>query len=1037
MNFSAWSIRNPVPAILLFVVLTFLGLVSFQKLGIQNFPDMDLPTINVNASLEGASPSQLETEVARKLEDQIAALSGVEHITTTITDGAVAISVQFRLETNSEEALNQVRNAVDSAKAELPAEMQSPTVSKLTTSGGAIVTYTVRSDRMAEEPLSWFVDSEVAKAMRSTPGVGEVKRLGGVNREVLVELDSAKLNGLGVSAATVSAQLRLVQKDLSGGEGRIAGRNQSFRTLGAVGTVAEIGALQIPLGNGHSVRLNQIASVQDTHAERSSYALLDGKPVVAFQITRTKGASEVAVTAAVKTSIAKLQARYPQVAFQQAYNTVQPIEDNYEGSMHLLYEGAILAVLVVFWFLRDWRATLVSAVALPLSVIPTFAAMHYLGFSLNTVTLLALALVIGILVDDAIVEVENTIRHLRMGKKPLQAAMEAADEIGLAVIATTLTLVAVFLPTAFMSGIPGKFFRQFGLTASVAVISSLLVARLLTPMMAAYLLKGDHAQEKDSWLMIRYLGWARWCQAHRKTTTLATVVFFIGSISLIPLLPTGFVPAGDQSQTQVTLQLAPGSRLDETRSVVEQATRLLRKVKDVKQVFSAIGTASSAGSGPGGGAMSSDTRAATLTLDLTPRSDRSYKQAAIESEIRKALEPLTGVRVSVGGGNTGESLRIALASDNAEALATASKAVERDLRTLRGIGTVTSGASLQRPEIQIRPDYARAADLGVTSTALANTIRAATYGDYSASLGKLNLPQRQIDIRVRMEESSRQDLESIGQLRLAGANGNITLSNLAEIRMGSGPSQIDRQDRLRQATIDVELGGRSIGEVNAEASKLASLQSLPSGVTQVPTGDAERMSEVFSSFGLAMLVGVLCIYIVLVLLFHDFMQPVTILAALPLSAGGALLALLITSSSLSMPSIIGLLMLMGIVTKNSILLVEYAIMARRDHEMSRFDALMDACHKRARPILMTTIAMGAGMLPIAMGWGADPSFRAPMAIAVIGGLITSTLLSLIVIPVIFTYVDDFLIWLRKLFGFAAPTIAHRSAVLDVEVLQKI
>lgn len=1015
MNISAWSIRNPVPAILLFVVLTFLGIIGFQKLGIQSFPDMDFPTIMVSASLEGAAPSQLETEVARKLEDQIAALSGVDHITTTVTEGSVAISVQFALEKNSEEALNQVRNAVDSAKAELPADMQSPNVSKLTTSGGAIVTYTVQSNAMAEEALSWFVDNEVAKAMRATPGVGEVKRIGGVDREVLVELDAAKLTGLGVSPGTVSAQLKAVQRDLSGGEGRLAGQNQSVRTLGAVGTVAEISGLQIPLGNGRHVRLDQVATVRDTHAERSSYALSNGKPVIAFQITRTKGASEVAVVEAVQKSVAKLQAKYPQAEFKQAYNTVQPVADNYEGSMHLLYEGAILAVLVVFWFLRDWRATLISAAALPLSVIPTFAAMHLMGFSLNTVTLLALALVIGILVDDAIVEVENIVRHLRMGKSPIQAATEAADEIGLAVIATTLALVAVFLPTAFMSGIPGKFFRQFGLTATVAVLASLLVARLLTPMMAAYLLKGDHQQEQDSRLMTRYLGWARWCQSHRKTTAVAAVAFFIASMALIPLLPTGFVPASDQSQTQVTLELPPGSRLEDTRRVTEQALHLLRGVKDVEQVFSAVGTATSAGGGPGGGAMSSDARTATLTLSLTPRGDRSYKQAAIESEIRKVLEPLPGTRVKVGGGNTGESLQIGLASDDANALDTASKAVERDLRTLRGIGSITSSASLQRPEIQIKPDYARAADLGVTSTALASAVRVATFGDYATGLGKLNLPQRQVEVRVRLAESTREDLDAIGQVRVTGANGNVALSNLADIRMGSGPSQIDRRDRLRQATINVELGGRSMGEVMAQANKLPSLKSLPSGVTQVAAGDAERMAELFGSFGLAMLVGVLCIYVVLVLLFHDFLQPVTILAALPLSVGGALLALLITRNSLSMPSIIGLLMLMGVVTKNSILLVEYAVMARRLHGLSRLEALMDACHKRARPILMTTIAMVAGMFPIALGVGADPSFRAPMAIAVIGGLLTSTLLSLLVIPVVFTYVDDFLIWLQSRF----------------------
>ncbi|MGQ5523115.1 efflux RND transporter permease subunit [Chitinimonas sp. PSY-7] len=1022
MNFSAWAIRKPVPALLLFVVLTVMGLICLQKLGVQNFPDIELPSVTVSASLEGAAPAQLETEVARKIEDQLASLGGVEHINTTITDGSVNTTVQFELEKNSEEALNKVRNAVDAIKSELPAEMATPTVSKINTTGEPILTYTVQSDRMDEEALSWFIDNEVNKAMLAATGVGKLSRLGGVNREVLIELDQAKLSGLGINAVTVANQLKAVQKDASGGEGRLGGQTQSLRTLGAVGSVAEIAALPVPLGDGRHVRLDQLASVKDTHAERTTFAMLDGKPVLSFQIMRIKGASEVEVAKAVRETITQLKQRYPLVHIAEAYNTVQPIEDNYEGSMHLLLEGAVLAILVVFWFLKDWRATVVSAIALPLSIIPTFAAMYFLDFSLNVLTLLSLALVIGILVDDAIVEVENIVRHLNMGKTPLQAAREAADEIGLAVIATTLTLVAVFLPTAFMGGIPGKFFRQFGITAAVAVLASLLVARLLTPMMAAYLLKPSEKHEQKSKLMVRYLGWVEWCLSHRKTTTAAAMGFFVGSLCLIPLLPTGFVPANDDSRTQVSIELAPGSRLAETREVAEQARLLLAKVTDVKQVFTLVGSASPTGS-PMDSGNNSDVRTTTLTLKLTPRSERSYKQSAIDNEIRAALKPLAGARVSVGTNDSSEKLQIALVGDDATALETASKAVERELRGLKGIGAVTSGASLQRPELQIKPDYARAADLGVTSTQLADAVRMATYGDFSASLSKLNLPQRQVNLRVRLADSAKQDLDAIGQLRVAGAKGEVTLSSVADIKLGSGPSQINRQDRLRQITINVELNGRNMGEVMKEADALPSLRSLPANVKQQVSGDAEHMAELFNSFGLAMLIGVMCIYVVLVLLFHDFLQPATILAALPLSVGGAFLALLLTGNSFSMPSIIGLLMLMGVVSKNSILLVEYAVMARREHGMDRWNALLDACHKRARPILMTTIAMAAGMLPIAMGLGIDPSFRSPMAIAVIGGLLTSTLLSLLVIPVVFTYVDDFLVWLSKRFKLHSTAVA--------------
>ncbi|WP_018609196.1 efflux RND transporter permease subunit [Uliginosibacterium gangwonense] len=1010
MNFSAWSIRNPVPSLLLFVLLTVFGVYSLHKLGIQDFPDMDLPTITISASLEGAAPAQLETEVARKIENKLASLTKLDHITTTVTDGSVSISVSFEIDKNSEAALNEVRNAVDSAKADLPSSMNTPTVSKVTTASSALLTYTIEAPNLSEDELSWFVDNDVAKAMLTVKGVSSVSRVGGVDREVHIDLDPALMAGMGVTLSDVSTQLKAVQKDASGGRGEVGKAVQSLRTLGAVHTAAEVAALSIPLADGRSVHLDQIAKINDTIADRSTLAYADGKNVIGFQIKRALGFSDVGVAESVREAVQQFSASHPEVKIKEASTTIEPIKDNYQGSMHLLLEGAILAVVVVWLFLRDWRATLISATALPLSIVPTFIVMYLASFSLNTISLLALALVVGILVDDAIVEVENIARHLNMGKTPYQAAMEAADEIGLAVIATTFTLVAVFLPTAFMGGIPGKIFRQFGVTAAVAVLASLLVARLLTPMMAAYFMKKRDHSSQDSSVMTRYLGWVRYGLNHRKTIVAAALVFFAGSLALIPLLKTGFMPAMDDGQTRVSIELTPGSPLEDTAAEVLKADALLRKMPDVVHVFASVGTAST-----GGGldaTSTSDERSATLIVDLQARGHRA-KQSVAEDQIRQVLSQIPGAKFSVGRGGNGEKLDVTLASDDSQLLETAAAAVERDMRTLKGVGNVTSGAALQRPEIQIRPNYARAAELGVTVEALAEAVRMATYGDYSSSLGKLNLPQRQINVRLRIDPQTRSDLDKIAQLRVAGTNGQIALSSVADISMGSGASQIDRLDRSRNVTLSVELNGRSLGEVMNEVRQLPSMRKLPQGVHEVQQGELQRMSELFGSFGLAMAVGILCIYTVLVLLFHDFLQPATILAALPLSVGGALLALLITHSSLSMPTVIGLLMLMGIVTKNSILLVEYAIMARREHGLSRFDALLDACHKRARPILMTTIAMGAGMLPIAMGMGADPSFRQPMAIVVIGGLLTSTALSLLVIPVVFTYVDDILAFLKQ------------------------
>ncbi|MGY5803211.1 efflux RND transporter permease subunit [Rhizobium sp. LEGMi12c] len=1031
MNFSAWSIRNPVPAILLFVMLGFGGLWAFKQLAIQNFPDMDLPTINISATLDGAAPTQLETEVARTIEDSLATLSYLDHITTTITDGTVSIKVSFKLDKDGEAALNEVRNAVDSVKADLPAQMETPSVTKSTVQSSALVTYAVRSTNLNETELSWFIDNDLTKALLSVSGVGQVNRIGGVDREVHVDLDASTMASLGVTAATVSSQLKAVQADTSGGLGEIGETRQTLRTLGNLPSVEALRALRIPLANGQAVRLDDVASVGDSFASRTSMAYLDGKPVVAVEIKRSKGFSDSGVAAAVDVAIKKFAAAHSNVQIDQAYSTIGPIMENYHGSMHMLYEGAILAIVVVWIFLRDWRATILSAVALPLSVIPTFLAMYFAGFSLNIITLLALSLVVGILVDDAIVEIENIARHLQMGKRPIDAAMEAANEIGLAVIATTFTLVAVFLPTAFMGGIPGLLFRQFGITTAVAVLASLVVARLLTPMMAAYFMKAYPSEEKDGRIMRSYMRIAKAALNYRKTTVAITVVIVALSLSTIPFLKSGFLPASDDARTQITLTMQPGSTIQQTAAMTRKAADIVGELPDVTHVFSSVGSSSS-----GGGidsSSTSDVASSTITVVLAAISERDRKQSEIENDIRQALSVLPGVRVEVGSGGNGTKLDITLAGDDAGVLDSASTALEEQLRTLRGIGAVTSTAARQAPEIQITPDFARAAALGITSNAIASAVRVATNGEYSSDLPKLTLPQRQIPIVVRFSPETRTNLDYIKNMRVVGTNGSVDLGSIADIRIGGSPSEIDRIDRMRNVTVSVELNGRILGDVNREAQALPALRHLPQGVTLVEQGELQRSSELFQSFGLAMAIGVFCIYAVLVLLFHDFLQPLTLLMALPLSLGGALLPLVVTGTSFSMAAVIGLLMLMGVVTKNSILLIEYAIMSRQQG-MSRFDALIDACHKRARPIVMTTIAMASGMLPVALSLtGGDSSFRQPMAIVVIGGVTMSTLLSLIVIPVIFTFVDDLETMLKRLLrrlGLSHETAAETPAPAD-------
>ncbi|SIQ74547.1 Multidrug efflux pump subunit AcrB [Janthinobacterium sp. TND4EL3] len=1009
MNFSSLSIKNPIPAIMLFALLTLAGLLAYKANPVQDFPDIELPIVTVSAVLPGAAPAQLETEVARKIEDSVATLQGVKNIYTKVLDGVVTVTVEFILEKQIAEAVNDVRDAVARVKADMPAELRDPTVTKASTAGRVVLTFIATAKPGVDNPLdapdlSWYVDNTVAKRLLTVPGVGAVTRVGGVYREIQVELDEARMAALKVSALDVSRQLRLVQREAPGGRGDVSGAEQSVRTIATVKTADELAKIDIPLPDGRHVRLEQVATVRDTIAEPRALAEQDGKTVVAFEVFRTKGASEVAVAKGARAAIADLQKENPSVVLQQSIDNAFPVEENFEGSMELLYEGALLAVLVVWWFLRDWRATLVAAAALPLSVMPAFLGIYWFGYTLNTVTLLSLALVVGVLVDDAIVEIENIERHLRMGKSPMEAAMEAADEIGMAVIATTFALVAVFLPTAFMSGIPGLFFKQFGWTAVLAVLASLVVARLLTPMMAAYILKPlPHKEEQDSWLMARYLRVMRWCLKHRGVTAIAAGLFFVGSILLVPLLPTGFVPAADRAQTQINLELPPGSTLAETQAVAAMARDAAMRTPGIQGVFSSIGGGSSGDAFAPGAAA--EARRAVLTLTTVHRTERKESMADLETQLRHKLDAIPGARFTVGPPDTGVKMQLVLRSEDPVALTTAAQKVERELRGLKGIGNVNSSASLVRPEIIVRPDFAKAADLGVTAAAIGETVRVATAGDYDTDLTKMNLPERQVPIRVKLPDSVRADLAAIERLTVPGKNGSVRLANVATVTMESGPAQIDRLNRSRNVTLDVELGSRTLGELNEEARALPSMKNLPPSVKIAELGDAQEMASLFASFGLAMLIGVLCIYCVLVLLFKDFMQPVTILAALPLSIGGAFVALLITGSALSMPSMIGLIMLMGIVTKNSILLVDYAILARQAG-MNRFDALVDACHKRSRPILMTTIAMGAGMMPLALGWGADPSFRSPMAITVIGGLITSTLLSLLVVPAVFTYIDD-------------------------------
>lgn len=1011
MNISAWAIKRPLPALMIFFVLCVAGIYGFIKLPISRFPDISFPMVSVSVVLPGAPPSQLETEVTRRVEDSVATITGVKRVFSNVNEGISTTSIEFILQTDIATALDDVRDAVTRVRADLPQDIQEPIISKINI-GGSLMTYAVASDKRAADELSWFVDREVSKAMYGVKGVALVSRSGGIDRQIRVDLNPQALQSYGITAGQVSQQLARSQAERPGGKAEFEGNLQTVRTVGTIEDVQALQNFTISLLDGRSVRLSTLASISDGAADPSQMALLDGKPVVAFALSRTVGSSEIEVAKNVEAALESLQAANPDIRFQLVTSTVEEAERSYSSSMVMLFEGALLAVFVVWIFLRDWRATWISSVALPLSIIPTFAVMHLLGFSLNLITLLALSVVVGILVDDAIVEVENIVRHLRMGKTPLQAAREAADEIGVAVIATSLTLAAVFVPVAFMPGIAGKFFREFGWTAATAVMFSLLVARLLTPMMAAYQLKATpHIERGDSKIMTWYLGWVDAALRHRARTLWIAFLIFIASLSIVFFIPATFIPFSDLGRSSLNIELAPGTKLAETVAMTEQARNKLKAIKELKQVYTTVGSVLDIGDPSKTGFA--ETRKATMVLDWGNAGERDRSQKDLERIARELLQDLPGARISYLSSEPGELMQLVLAGDNPKHLLDAAQAMEKELRSLKGLGAVTSSASLLRPELVITPNPARAAELGVSTDDIAEAVRIATAGDYRQRLAKLNLPERQIPIRVGFSEATLADSALIANLRVPSRQGSVPITSVASITYSSGPSQIDRYQRQRNINFTAELNGRPLGDVMKEIQNLPSVKNLPAGVTFLNTGDAEVFVELFVGFVLAMAAGIICIYMVLLLLFNHALQPLTILTAVPLCAGGALGGLYLAQMALSLPALIGLLMLIGIATKNSILLVDYAVIAEQENHLSQHDAVVDACRKRVQPVLMTSIAMGAGMLPIAIGFSGDSSFRAPMAVAVIGGLITSTLLSLLVIPAAYTLMDDVGAWFAK------------------------
>ncbi|MGH0365167.1 efflux RND transporter permease subunit [Sinorhizobium meliloti] len=1064
MNFSAWSIRNPVAPILAFFVLVVLGWQSFNSLPITRFPNIDVPIVSIAVTQSGAAPAELETQVTKEIEDAVAGVSGVDHIESTITDGISTTAVIFRMEVPTTQAVQDVKDAIDRIRSDLPTSIEEPIVSKVDVEGQAIQTFSVSSPGMTLEELSWFVDDTIKRAIQGQTGIGRVDRYGGSDREVRVELDEDRLNSFGISAADVNAQLRRMNMDLGSGRGQVGGSEQAIRTLGDTRDVTALAGTMISLPNGRFVRLSELGKVIDTYEEPKSFSRFNGQPGVTFAVFRAKGASEVSVAETVGKTLDEIRAKHPDVSIEMVDDSVYFTYGNYEAAIHTLIEGAVLAVIVVMLFLRNWRATLISAVALPLSAIPTFWVMELLGFSLNLVSFLAMTLATGILVDDAIVEIENIERHIRMGKSPYRAAIEAADEIGLAVIATTFTIIAVFVPVSFMPGIPGQYFIQFGLTVAVSVFFSLLVARLITPVMAAYLMKpsdvsGHH--DDEGFMMRQYTRLVRFTTKRwytRYSTLLAAILVSVGSVvALLVFVPGSFLPPEDSSRVSLSIELPPDAMLADTDRTTTEIYNRVKDIDGVENVF-VLGGASPKGD--------LELRRAAVTVLLEkldhslinkvvndvigrtpligqylpklPPAGRIKPQSEIEKEIFARLRSIPDVRVTKLNDRGERDLSFNLLSSNEADLDKAVAILEADLRRDPLLANVSPEGALPRPELQIRPRDEQMSRLGITTAQISEVIRIATIGDIDAQLTKIALDGRLIPIRVQLDRDFRTDLAAIRNLKVQTASGaTVPLSSVADINYAEGPSSIKRYDRYRVVKLGADLpAGVALDTASARFREIAADADLPETVQFLESGDAEVQAEMQESFGNAMLLGLMMVLVVLILLFKDVIQPFTILFSLPLAIGGVAAALILTQNALSMPVLIGILMLMGIVTKNAILLVDFGI-EMMHHGMDRTLAMIEAGRKRARPIVMTSIAMSAGMLPSALGVGEGGSFRAPMAIAVIGGIIVSTVLSLVVVPSFFLIMDDLSRLLAWAFGRFIGKKDEEALPLDQEALSKL
>ncbi|MEQ1780106.1 MAG: efflux RND transporter permease subunit [Hyphomonadaceae bacterium] len=1040
---SSWAIRNPIPVVVAFTLMLVAGAYSYSKLPVKQFPNISFPMVVATIVQEGAAPTELENQVTRIVENSIASLPSIETLQSSVTLGASTTIIQFEIGTDLQKAKDDVEQRVNQVRTQLPATIQPPLVQALDFTGGALMTFAVSHPTMSATDLSWFIDDRIARELQSVKGVGQINRVGGVNREINVTLDPIRMTALGVTASDVNGALQRSYRNYGGGRAEVGGAETTTRVIGETLTVGELRDLSIPLRGGASyVKLADVADVGDGSAEVRSFARLNGRPVAGFNVVKVDAASEIEVETGTLSAIARLEKANPGLKMTKIFSMTDDTKANFHATQDVLIEGMLLAALVVFLFLRDWRATVIAALAMPLSLIPTFFVISFLGFSLNTVTLLALTLVIGILVDDAIVEIENIQKRTLAGYTPFRAAMEGADAIGLAVLATTASIVVVFLPTSFMGGMPGQFFIEFGITVAVAVVFSLLVARFVSPLMAAYFLKASPAKHHGRdvrKLPAFYEGTLAWALRHRLIASVFGLLSFVGAIACVAALPKGFIPTEDPGYILFNISAPPGSTREQMERSATALNDLLLKQPDVEDVFISIGTGGAGGQAAmsgGGGGSGLTSGSATVVM----REGHGLSTEKLKQLIRPQLKQIPDIRVTAlmsGGGPTGSDVNILLTSEDGAALDKVQLDLLNEMKDLPQIQNPRLSPEPPGPELIIRPRTEEAARLNVSTDAIAQVARIATSGDIEANTPKFSEGERRLAIRVRLPDSIRTDLAELSQLRVPTLNGgSTTLGAVATLSYEAGPGVIQRLYRKRMASVQADLApgvasGAATDAIDKTKTMKAILAAEKAGdavVSRARIGSEQAMAQMFGGIVIALMAGVALIYSVMVLLFKSVFKPAVILASLPLSFSGAFFALLITGKEISMPVMIGCVLLLGIAAKNAILLVEFAIEAQQRGK-NTYDALFEACRERARPIVMTTVAMSAGMIPTALGLGEGAGFRTPMAVAVIGGLISSTVLSLILVPVVYSFVDQFERWISPLAGRLATKPSADDEVL--------